>query len=88
MILVKTPTLGMIELTGIGATPTQKDYEATMKTLSIKADLRGAKIIVASLTIDQKGGIDFLLKNNFIQTSKPKRNPNSGNMILLLVKFI
>lgn len=85
MYIYKTPVTGMFELGGVGHTPAQHIYEDVLKQHD---NLKGCKMIAASLTTDQRDGIKFLLKNGFIQIGDAKRNPNSGHMIVLLVKYI
>jgi hypothetical protein len=84
MHLCKTSIVGMMELAGVGASSTQLAYDRAMTP----AALKGCGVVVASLTVDQQGGLKCLLKNGFKQVGPAKRNPNTSNMILLLVKFI
>lgn len=84
MNLTKTPTPGVMELANVDYGCSQEAYNKAMTPAALKA----CNIVVASLTVHQKDGIDCLLKNGFAQVGKPKKNPNSGNMILLFVKFI
>lgn len=46
------------------------------------------EMVVASLTVKQQFAKNKLLKLGFKQVGRPKRNPNSGNRIILLVKNI
>jgi len=84
MYLYKTTISGMMELGGVGYAASQDSYDKAMTPIALK----GCNVVAASLTVDQKDGISCLLKNGFIQTGKPKKNPNSGHMIVLLIKFI
>lgn len=83
MHLYKTLTPGMLELSGVQG-GSQDRYDKAM----VPATLKGCSVIVSSLIVAQKDEARLLLKNGFIQVGPPRRNPNSGNMILLLVKFI
>jgi len=84
MVIYKTPNPGTVELAGVGDNPSQAVYENAMSP----ANLKGASVVVASLTTGQPHGAKFLLKNGFQQIGPEKRNPNTGHMILLLVKFL
>lgn len=42
--------------------------------------------VLASLIIDQHDGIKLLKKNGFKAVGSPRRNPNSGNRIILFIK--
>lgn len=83
MNIYKTAIPGMVELSGVGHS-SQDSYDKTMTPASLK----GCSVVVSSLTVDQKDEAKRLLKNGFLQVGPPKRNPNSGNMILLFIKFI
>lgn len=85
MQLTKTTTTGMLELHSIGHGSSQANYD---KAIASSKELKSCNVIVASLTTDQNEGKKILLKNGFIQVGPAKKNPNSGNMILLFVKFI
>lgn len=84
MHLYKTSTTGVLELNGVGNDASQASYDRAMSP----KELSGCSVVVASLTTDQQDGKKCLLKNGFIQVGPAKRNPNSGNMILLFIKFI
>lgn len=82
MYLTKTPIPGMSELSNVGYNSSDAEYDKVMTP----ANLKGVGIVVASLTMDQKAGIDFLLGKGFVQVGEPKVNPNTHHTIVLLVK--
>jgi hypothetical protein len=61
--------------------------EATYKDL-MKRLPKTCKLLIASLTTSQRGGIALLKKHGFKVYQKSKTNPNTGNKILLFVKTI
>ena len=72
---------GIRELTDVGYNPTQAQYDAVMYAPH-------CAMVLASLTLQQNKGLKLLKKNGFKRVGRPKRNPNSGNDIVLLVKRI
>lgn len=83
MYICKTSIVGTLELANVDPS-SQANYDKAMTPSALK----DCGIVIASLTVEQKESIKFLLKNGFLQIGKAKKNPNSGNMILLFVKFI
>jgi hypothetical protein len=61
---------------------TNKAYNDTMKLGGRKA------MIIASLNQHQKSSVEFLITKGFRMVDSWKSNPNTGNNIILLVKFM
>lgn len=87
---------GVMELTNVGYRDDYKhmyrlDGATTMGQAykSVMGNIKGrCSMVIASLTVGQKAAKNLLIDNGFKQVGKPKRNPNSGNRIILLVKRV
>lgn len=82
---------GIKQLIDIGYYSKDKTMKNTYdKVMAKTKDQYGynCAMVVASLTTNQKAAIKLLTTNGFKKVGKAKRNPNSGNRIILLVKRI
>ena len=62
----------------------EQAYEETMK--ACPASL--VSLVMASVVVTQTDAIALLEKKGFQRVGVPTRNPNSGNTIVLYVKFV
>lgn len=94
MLLYLSSTSSVRELAAIGdvadygnSKSFQAAYDNAIKS-PIFPENTSHSIIMASVKTTQKSAQKLLLKNGFMQVGRPKKNPNSGNSIILFVKFI
>lgn len=82
---------GLKELAGIGSpynyfkNDMQRAYDMAVRPTTIGQD---CSVIMASVTTNQMPAIKLLKDNGFSQVGRGRKNPNSGNTILLFAKFV
>ncbi len=74
---------GIGQIYRIGNNPNEKEYNIIMRLAVFDYAM-----IIASLTTRQKRAIKFIKSKGFKQIDKARKNPNSGNDIILFKKDI
>lgn len=80
-LLESNISCGVRELTDVGYEPEDNDYYEAMRYSE-------CAVVVASVPAKWTGAVRFLKRKGFKQAHRASRNPNSGNMIVLLSKTI
>ncbi len=79
---------GIAQIYQIGSKPNKKKFAAILYDYIADYYPGDLAMIIASLTTKQKPGIKFMKEMGFKQIGKARKNPNSGNDILLFKKDI